>query len=79
MVRNPFAHQDGTPGGDAGPKHHGIPLAGWLRREESRFSRGRSSLFLSGHDDPLPPQATCLQGHEIPPGETTCSHGHPAG
>ena len=90
MVRNPFAHKGSTDHGgeeqgtahraeDAGRKHHGVPLAAWLRREESGFTRGRNSLFFAGHDDPVPPQRTCLQGHEIPPGETTCSHGHPAG
>ena len=94
MVRNPFAHKDSPDPGagdrgaeqgadhgtaDAGRHRHGIPLVAWLRREEAGFSRGRSSLFFTGHDAPLPPERTCLQGHEIPPGETTCSHGHPAG
>jgi hypothetical protein len=36
-------------------------------------------LFWSHHDAPRAPERTCLYGHEMAPGESSCTHGHPAG
>jgi hypothetical protein len=34
---------------------------------------------MSQHDAPLAPVRTCIQGHDILPGQDVCSHGHPVG
>jgi hypothetical protein len=75
MVRNPFGHhqhEDEKPADSAKHSHRS-----WLKREDAGFEHGRSSLFFLAHDLPQPPTVTCLQGHEIPDGQTTCNHGHP--
>ena len=51
----------------------------WLKHEDDGIGRGSSSIFLSSHDQPLAPERTCIQGHEILPGQDLCSHGHPVG
>lgn len=77
VVKNPFRH---LPHEDSeASKKHRHKTASWLQREESQFSHGTSSLFFIAHDTPQPPGVTCIQGHEVRPGETTCDHGHPVG
>ncbi len=76
MVKNPFAHRHESR--DAGkPRHQ--HFGEWLKREDAGVTGGASSLFWSHHDQPLAPQRTCIQGHEVAPGEVVCSHGHPVG
>ena len=76
MVKNPFHHSPRTDGDDKKPEEHRLS---WLQREDAGVSHGKSSLFFLSHDTPAPPAVTCLQGHDILPGESTCSEGHPIG
>lgn len=76
MVKIPFIHFHHERSDR--PRHLRKPFT-WLQREDGQFSRGRSSLFYLAHDTPQAPSVTCIQGHEILPGETTCIHGHPVG
>jgi hypothetical protein len=77
MVKNPFTHKSHETGKRAGSHHQ--HFGEWLKREDEGVSGRTSSLFWSHHEKPLAPQRTCIQGHEIAPGETVCSHGHPIG
>ncbi len=77
MAKNPFEHKEH--GSEEHPKRHGLHLGEWLKREDAGVSGGSSGIFFTSHDPPLPPERTCIQGHEIPPGQEHCSHGHPAG
>ncbi|TQJ36747.1 hypothetical protein FBY36_4055 [Arthrobacter sp. SLBN-122] len=80
MVKKPLRHRtDESTKPEKGNEHHRLHLAEWLRREDEGIERGYSSVFLSYHDRPLPPERTCIQGHEIQPGQDHCSHGHPVG
>lgn len=80
MAKNPFRHRTHESDKPKKPEeHHGLHLTEWLRREDEGMERGYSSIFLSYHDRPLPPERTCIQGHEIPSGQDHCSHGHPVG
>ena len=80
MVKIPFRHQaDESKKRENSGEHQRLHLAEWLRREDEGIERASSSIFLSSHDRPLAPQRTCIQGHEILPGEDHCSHGHPVG
>jgi hypothetical protein len=75
MFRNPFRHRQ-RESHEPGKDQH---AAGWLRREDAGVGGGTSSLFWSHHDAPPAPQRSCIQGHEIAPGETHCLYGHPVG
>lgn len=81
MANNPFRHrkpgQDRTEG--PGKVHHGPHLGEWLKHEDKRMEDAYSSIFLHQHGQPLPPGRTCIQGHEILPGQDHCSQGHPVG
>lgn len=80
MAKNPFKHRTHESDNPEKPeKHRGMHLTEWLRREDEGIVGGYSSIFLRYHDRPLPPGRTCIQGHEIPPGQDHCSHGHPVG
>ncbi|VXB16452.1 conserved hypothetical protein [Arthrobacter sp. 9AX] len=76
MVKNPFKHSPHHSGDDT---KNGVHHSSWLHREDAGISHGKSSLFFIAHENPSPPSVTCLQGHEILPGETSCSQGHPIG
>ncbi|MFE4836253.1 hypothetical protein ACFRAU_16430 [Arthrobacter sp. NPDC056691] len=76
MVRNPFRHASHGHGEEPKPAVH---RSSWLQREDAGISHGKSSLFFIAHESPPPPTVTCIQGHEVLPGETSCSHGHPVG
>ena len=68
------------PAGDPAPAHQqGSSHKSWLRREDDAVTQGHSSLFFLGNDTPPPPSVTCIQGHEVSAGETTCHLGHPVG
>ncbi len=54
-------------------------LGDWLKREDAGVTGGTSSLFWSHHGAPRAPERTCLYGHEMAPGASSCTHGHPAG
>lgn len=76
-MKNPFAHKSEatSPAPPAERRTH----KGWLGRENSGIANGPSSLFFTpGHDHPAPAR-TCIQGHDILPGQDTCGHGHPVG
>ena len=75
MVKNPFKHPHEAGEGTKKSVHHST----WLQREDAGIGHGKSSLFFIAHESPSPPSVTCLQGHEILPGETSCSQGHPIG
>lgn len=75
MVKNPFGHHQHEEQKPAGSAKH----RSWLKREDAGFEHGRSSLFFLAHDLPQPPTVTCIQGHEVPDGQTMCDHGHPIG
>ncbi|MCH6469852.1 hypothetical protein [Sinomonas terrae] len=77
MAKNPSGHRQHE--AKERGKRHGLHLAEWLKREESGVTGGSSGIFFASHDQPLPPERTCIQGHEIPPGQDRCSHGHPVG
>lgn len=77
MVKIPFMHPHH--GNSETSKQPRRKAFSWLQREEGQFSHGRSSLFFLAHDTPQPPSVTCIQGHEVRPGETSCDHGHPVG
>lgn len=77
MVKNPFGHHQHQEEKAADAARH--IHRSWLRREDAGFEHGRSSLFFLAHDLPQPPSVTCIQGHEVRDGETTCDHGHPVG
>lgn len=77
MVKNPFGHTQQEHKDTSNP--HKQKMGGWLKREDDGISHGKSSLFFIAHDTPLPPAATCIQGHEVLPGESACAHGHPVG
>ncbi|WP_138419275.1 hypothetical protein [Sinomonas gamaensis] len=84
MAKNPSGHRTHESDRPEDPakqakQHHGIHLGEWLKREDEGIERGYSSIFLSSHDRPRPPERTCIQGHEIPPGQDHCLHGHPVG
>jgi hypothetical protein len=76
VVKNPFHHTPRTGAGENKPDGH---HRSWLQREDAGISHGKSSLFFIAHDTPVPPSVTCLQGHDILPGESTCREGHPIG
>jgi hypothetical protein len=75
VVTNPFRHAAHET--HEGAKSHAHKS--WLQREDAGISHGRSSLFFIAHEEPPPPSVTCLQGHEVLPGENTCGQGHPIG
>lgn len=77
VVKIPFVHSHHEHSESS--KHPRRKAFSWLKREESQFTHGHSSLFFLAHDTPPPPAVTCIQGHEVLPGETTCDHGHPVG
>lgn len=77
VVKIPFVHSHHEHSESS--KHPPRKAFSWLKREESQFTHGHSSLFFLAHDTPPPPAVTCIQGHEVLPGEATCDHGHPVG
>lgn len=80
MVKKPLRHRtDEATKSENDSAHHRLHLTEWLRREDEGLERGYSSIFLSYHDRPLAPEATCIQGHEIQPGQDHCKQGHPFG
>lgn len=80
MTKNPFGHRTHeTKKPEKTGGHHGLHMREWLKHEDDGIGRGSSSIFLSSHDQPLAPERTCIQGHEILPGQDLCSHGHPVG
>jgi hypothetical protein len=77
-MKNPFAHK--SEAAAEAPPREPRPHKGWLGREDDGIANGPSSLFFTpGHEQHLAPARTCIQGHDIPPGQDTCSHGHPVG
>jgi hypothetical protein len=76
-MKNPFAHKSEATG--AAPPTERRTHKGWLGRENDGIANGPSSLFFTPGHDHLAPARTCIQGHDIPPGQDTCSHGHPVG
>lgn len=81
MANNPFKHRkhDQDEPDTRERAHHGPHLGEWLKHEDKRMEDAYSSIFLHPHGRPLPPERTCIQGHEILPGEDHCLHGHPVG
>jgi hypothetical protein len=83
VTKNPFRHSTDESNKPEKPEkpgdHHRLHLGEWLRREDEGVEGAYSSVFLSYHDRPLPPERTCIQGHEVLPGQDHCSHGHPVG
>jgi hypothetical protein len=77
MAKSPFHH--GKPDQNSDGKVHRTRFGEWLQREDSGVEGTGSSIFIRRHDDHQPPERTCIQGHEIAPGETHCSQGHPVG
>ncbi|WP_347110939.1 hypothetical protein AAHB33_09310 [Paenarthrobacter sp. S56] len=77
MAKNPFGH--GKAEQNSQGKPHRTHFGEWLRREDAGVEGTGSSIFLRRHDEHTPPERTCIQGHEIVPGETHCSQGHPVG
>ncbi|WP_281450002.1 hypothetical protein [Paenarthrobacter nitroguajacolicus] len=77
MVKDPFRH--GKTEHEGTGKIHGTRFGEWLQREDSGVEGTGSSIFIRRHDEHQTPERTCIQGHEIAPGETHCSKGHPAG
>ncbi|GAB3277278.1 hypothetical protein GCM10027449_16840 [Sinomonas notoginsengisoli] len=77
-MKNPFAHKHEEASNQAAAEHRRTHH-GWAQREGDGIAQGSSSLFFHSHEDHLPPSRTCIQGHDIAPGQDTCSHGHPAG
>lgn len=76
-MKNPFAPKTEASSHAVPPKDG--PHKRWHSREGDGIAHGRSSLFVSQHDAPLAPERTCIQGHDILPGQDVCSHGHPVG
>lgn len=76
VVRMPFTPSLHAQNDEVKPDVH---RASWFKREDAAITHGHSSLFFLAHDTLPPPSATCLQGHDLLPGETTCIHGHPIG
>jgi hypothetical protein len=77
MAKNPSERTE--PASQEHRRRHGLHLGEWLKREDAGVAGGSSGIFFTSHDQPLPPERTCIQGHEIPPGQDHCSHGHPVG
>jgi hypothetical protein len=80
VARKLFGHRHESEPAPGSPKGRtGYTHRSWLQREDDAISHGSSSLFFLSHDRPQAPAVTCIQGHEVDPGETTCHLGHPAG
>jgi hypothetical protein len=77
VIKIPFGHRHRK--GEETPRVHRRSHRSWLQREDAGIAHGPSTLFFIAHETPLPPAATCIQGHEVRAGESTCDHGHPLG
>lgn len=77
-MKNPFAHKH-EEASHEGAAETRRAHPGWSRREGDGIAHGSSSLFPHAHEEHLAPVRTCIQGHDILPGQDTCSHGHPVG
>ncbi|WP_344299171.1 hypothetical protein [Sinomonas flava] len=76
-MKNPFAHK--SEDAAAAPPTERRTHKGWLGRENNGIANGPSGLFFTPGHEHTAPARTCIHGHDILPGQDTCSQGHLAG
>lgn len=77
IMKNPFAHRSEAM--SAAPPTERRTHKGWLGRENNGIANGPSGLFFTPGHEHTAPARTCIHGHDILPGQDTCSQGHLAG